>query len=492
MMLPLLFIPPEFYSADTLFFLFVGVLFFMIMGILPALGAPEGLAILLPLIYRLNTYQVFALAMGGAAGVYLSGTITSVLLKIPGTTEHVSLTYDGHELAKQGKAGEALGAAATSALIAGVASPLLLLLLVPVLREVLLLLGPAEILFVVLWGLLAATTLAGKSKIKGYFCLFFGLLLSTIGFSLASQVPRFVFGGFYELWEGIPLVPFFIGILAIPEMLDALVKGETYILKGGTVNPFKGLISGIKEPFKSIRVLLQGTIMGFIIGVIPGIGGATANLVAYAQASTISKRPQKFGEGNIDGVISPQASIAAVWGGALLPTLTFGVPGSETMALILGIFIIKGLVPGVPMFTQHIDIVYFLVWMLILGAIVGTVVVLMLSPLLVKIAKVKTTTWVPIVMGLIFLGVFALRSTYFDLLLLLLLGLLGYEMKKHDFPRGPFVIAFILGSIIENQFSLSWQVYGLSFLYRPSVLLIMALIGITIFYSSYRSYKGRK
>jgi TctA family transporter len=456
----------------------------MIFGIIPALGAPAGLAILLPLIFQLDTAQAFALCLGGATGVYLSGTITSVLLNVPGTSEHVSLCFDGHPLARQGRAGKALGAAAVTTLIAGVMSPVILLLLIPYLKQVVLALGPAETLMVIAWGLLTASTLIKGKALKGLSMMFFGLLLSTIGFSYASSYPRFIFGGQLIFWEGIPLVPLFIGILALPEMFKFLISEEKFIALGGRVqSPFQGMLEGIKDTFRSFIILLQGTVIGYIIGSIPGIGGATANLVAYGQAKSLTKRPEDFGKGNIDGVIAPQAAIAAVWGGALLPVLTFGIPGSETMALILGIFIMKGLVPGISLFTQHLPLVYFMVWLLIIGAVISTLFTLILTPIMVKLTRVRLTTLVPIVLVLILIGVYSLRQSPFDIFLTLLLGLLGYEMKNTGFPRAPFVIAFVLGSYFENNLALTLNIFGLSFLWvRPIATFMLVMIILTLAY----------
>lgn len=479
-----------FFSPDILFFLVLGVIYFMIFGIIPALGAPAGLAILLPLIFQLNEVQAFALCLGGATGVYLSGAITSIILNVPGTSEHVSLCFDGHPLARKGKTGTALGAAAMTTLIAGVASPLILLLLIPYLREVVLALGPAEILMVIIWGLITSSTLIEGKALKGVASLFFGLLLSTIGFSYASSYPRFIFGGQLILWEGIPLVPLFIGILALPVMFEFLIKGEKTIALGKVQNPFRGLMEGIKETFRSLKVLIEGTLIGYFIGSIPGIGGATANLVAYARASRSSKRPEKFGQGNIDGVVAPQASIAAVWGGALLPVLAFGIPGSETMALILGIFIMKGITPGISLFKTNLPLVYYLVWLLIIGAIVSTLLTLTLTPVLVKLTTIRLTTIVPFVFLLILIGVYALRQSVFDIFLTLLLGLLGYEMVKSDFPRAPFVIAFVLGSYFENNLTLTLNIYGPSFLWtRPIATFMLIITVLTLLYPLLRRKK---
>jgi len=473
-------LPEYLFSPDVYFYLLLGVLWFYVFGILPLVGTLQGLVILIPLVYRLDLPQAFALLLGGIAGMWLAESAASILLRVPGGPVTVPLIMDGFELTKRGRAGLALGATSSSTLVGGIISPLFCMFLLSIVLTVLRFLGPAEIFLIVLWGLItSAVTLSEKDRMKGIFSAILGLLLSTIGFSYASQTPRFLFGT-YELWEGIPMIPFFMGVLVMPEFVRYLVRGEKYVVKveylhfaGGF---FKDFWRGFKETFRSIRVLLQSIMIGTIVGIMPGAGLATSSFLGYSQASLTTKRGERFGEGNLDGVIGPQAAIAAGFPGDLFPTVTFAVPGSASMAIILGLLMVKGLTPGPHMLARQASLVYYMYWVIMIGCIVGTLLSILLLPLIAKIIKVQVTTWAPILITLIFISTYIDRFSFFDLLLLLIFTILGYAMERYGFSTALLVIGYVLGGLIETQAMLVYQLYGLTFLLSPSTLVLLSIL----------------
>jgi len=473
-------LPEYLFSPDIYLYLLLGILWFYVFGILPLVGTLQGLVILIPLVYRLDIPQAFALLLGGVAGMWLAESTASILLRIPGGPVTVPLVIDGFELTRKGRYGLALGAAASSTLVGGVMSSLFCMFLLSIVLMVLRLLGPSEVLLIILWGLItSAVTLSEKDRMKGIFSAILGLLLSTVGFSYASQVPRFLFGT-YELWEGIPMIPFFMGVLVMPEFIKYLIRGEKYVVKEEylhlTGGFFKDFLRGFRETFRSIRVLLQSIMIGVIVGIMPGAGLATSSFLGYSQASLTTKRKEKLGEGNLDGVIGPQAAIAAGFPGDLFPTVTFAVPGSSSMAIILGLLIVKGLTPGPSMLAHQTSLVYYMYWIIMIGVVIGTLFSILLLPLVTKIIKIQITTWAPILIALIFISTYIDRFSFLDLILLLIFAILGYAMEEYGYSTALLVIGYVLGDLIETQAMLVYQLYGLTFLLSPSTLVLLSIL----------------
>jgi len=479
----------QFFTIDVFFYLIVGLLFFFIIGILPVVGSIQGLAILLPLVYKLDPPQAFALMIGGASGMWLSDAACSILLKIPGSSPTVPLTFDGFQLTRRGLHGYALGAATSATILGGIISGIITYGIMSVLLLLLMFLGPAEITIIIAWGLIASIILLiGKEKIKELLSAIIGLLLSTVGFAETAHIARFTFG-FYDLWDGIPLSVFFLAMLGLPEFLGFLVRREEFIVDikyltyvGGfrTREFYKKFIEGFKEIFRSIRIFVQAIITGLIFGIIPGVGTTAASLLAYAQSGLLTKRKEKLGEGNVDGVIGPQSAIISCWFGDFIPTISFGIPGSAAKALFLGLFMMKGLMPG-PHILKQVDLVNYILLLVVIGVLLGSILIIPLLPVITRIVTIRITSWVPILLGIIFIAVYSDRSSLFDLFLLFILTLLGYSLNKYGFSTPMVAIGFVLGGILEQNVALTYQIYGLSFLYKPtSLILIIILVAVTI------------
>jgi len=479
----------QYFAIDVFFYLIVGLLFFFIMGILPVVGSIQGLAILLPLVYKLDPPQAFALMIGGSSGMWLADAACSILLKIPGSSPTVPLTFDGFQLTRKGLHGYALGAASSASIFGGIISGVLTYGIMGIFLLMLMLLGPAEITIIIAWGLIASVILLiGKDKVKELLSVVIGLLLSTVGFAEAAHISRFTFG-FYELWDGVPLPVFFLAMLGLPEFLRFLVRREEFIVdmkylpqvRGFHTREFyKKFIEGFKETFRSIKIFVQATITGIIFGILPGAGTTAASLLAYAQSGLLTKRKEKFGEGNVDGVIGPQSAIISCWFGDFLPTIAFGIPGSAAKALFLGLFMMKGLMPG-PHILKQVDLVNYILLLVIIGTLLGSILSIPLLPFITRIVTIRITSWFPILMCVIFISIYLDRGSFFDLFLLFILTLLGYGLNKYGFSTPMVAIGFVLGGILEQNVALTYQIYRLSFLYKPaSIILIIILAVVTV------------
>jgi TctA family transporter len=456
-------------------FLFAGVVYFIIIGVIPIMGGPIGIAMLIPLLIFLDPVYVFALVIGGHAAVGIAGALTSIVLGIPGTTQDVAQIFDGHPLAKKGMAGKAIGAVAMSSIISVIIGFVIFMSLIPFLHLIVLALGPGEVFMILLWGLLAFSALRGKEPFRALAAGFFGMLLSCVGLDTANSFPRYTLG-LLELWEGIPIIIALVGVFGIGQLLSYMVEGEKAIAIGKVQKATTGLMEGMKDTIKHLWLALRASIIGLVIGAVPGIGGATSTMVAYAHAVSTSKKQEEFGKGRIEGVVAPQATLPAKDFGALIPTISFGIPGSEYMALFLGVLMMKGLTPGYKLLTENLDMVYLMGVLQLFGVVLGVLFTVMWAPVLIKITKVRLSLLIPFIMLILMLGVYSVRHMFLDVVLMFLFGLLGYTLKKYGFSQATFVIGFVLGGFIEYNFLLSTRLYGLSFLTRPIVLALLAMM----------------
>lgn len=476
---------------DIFLFLLAGVIYFIIVGVIPVMGGPIGVALLIPLLVFLDPVYVFALVIGGHAAVGIAGALTSIVLGIPGTTQDVAQIFDGHPLARQGKAGRAIGAVVASSIISVIFGFIIFIILLPFLYIIVLTLGPAEVFMILLWGLFAFSALRGKEPFKALAAGFFGMLLSSVGLDTANSFPRYTLG-LLELWEGIPIIVALVGVFGVGQILSYIVKGEKTIAIEKLEKPTKGLLDGIKDTFKHMWLTIRSCVIGLVIGAVPGIGGATSTMVAYAHAVSTSKKPEEFGKGRIEGVIAPQATLPSKDYGALIPTVSFGIPGSEYMALFLGILMMKGLTPGLKLLTEHLDIVYYMGVLQLFGVILGVLITVIWAPLLIRITKVRLSLLAPFILLVLTLGIYSVRHMYIDILLMFLFGLLGYALKKYGFSQATFVIGFVLGGFIEYNFLLTERLYGLGFLSRPIVLALLAMMIVPFLPTLFRKLRVKR
>jgi putative tricarboxylic transport membrane protein len=472
--------------------LVAGTLIGELFGALPGLGGVVAIALLIPLTYEMTMVQAMMLLMTAQGGSAFGGSISALLINIPGESVNAATTLDGHPLAKQGKAATALGASATASALGAIFGVLILMFSIPLMYKIALVFGPPEMFAL---AILAITTIAAVTEgslLKGLITAGLGVLISFIGFNRVIGGVRFTFGSDY-LWDGIKLIPVVIGLFAIAQAIDLAVKGvpiadKTQLIKGS-------VWEGIKSVFKHKWVFLRSSVTGTLIGIIPGVGGAVANWLAYGQAVQMSKEPDTFGKGNIQGVIAPEAANDAKDGGALIPTLALGVPGSAYCAVLLGAFLVHGVIPGPTLFETQMEIIWVIIFSLIASNILTSVIGVALAKHLVKVTTIPSAFLVPIVCILSLLGAFSTRLEITDALVAFIFGIIGYFMMKYKFPRVSLLIALILGYMAEKTFFQSLQMSRGSyavFFTRPLTLLLFATAIFSFSFPFFNSFRKRK
>ena len=449
---------------------FLGV----VVGIIPGIGGLAGTALLLPFTFTMDPYTAFAFLLGLGATTATGDPIPAILFGVPGGAGSAATVLDGLPMAKRGEAGRALSAAYMSSLMGGLFGALLLGLSVPILRPIMLFIGTPEMLAISILGLSMVAALSSNTPLRGIAAAAIGIMIAMIGSEPRTGAFRWTFGNLY-LWEGLPLVPVTIGLFALPELCDMMIAKHS--LKGKPVHDVKSNVwQGAVDCFENWWLILRCSWIGTALGAIPGIGGAVVDWVAYAHAARTVKDGQKtFGKGDVRGVIASESANNAKEGGSLMTTIAFGIPGSAGMAIILGAFLSQGLVPGPDMLTKNLDITYSMVWSIAIANIVGAGLCYAFSPQFAKLATLRYSLVLPIVICIIFIGAFEGSRQWGDLVALLIFGVLGWTMKRLRWPRAPLILGFVLGDIIERQMFISTQLYGASWLLRPVVVVILAL-----------------
>ena len=443
-------------------------------GILPGLSGLTALAILIPFVYGMDGMAGLAFLLAAHSVIYTGGSATAILLGIPGSPANAATVIDGVPLRKQGFGGKAIGAALTASAVGGLFGAIVLLILLPVLRPVILAFGPPEIFLLSLMGLTFLAAVGAGSPAKGLFAGAFGIFISFIGYEAVSGVPRYWFGSDYLL-DGVRLIPLALGLFAIPELVS-LASGKSLEETQSTM-PGLQMLDGMKSVFSLMGLTLRSSAIGAVIGIIPGVGGETAPFVAYAAARQSDRNPERFGTGVIEGVIAPEASNNAKEGGALVPTLVFGVPGSSSMALLLGAFLVLGLQPGPGFLADHLDIGLGLVIVLGVANVLAAVAMACIMPLLALIVRVPPRLIVPFLLTLVLLGAFSTVDDMRDVVATFVFGAVGLMCVRFGFNRASLLLGFVLGPAVERYLAISLNIHGPAFLLRP---ICLALIAITI------------
>jgi putative tricarboxylic transport membrane protein len=473
----------------NLVFAFVGVLIGTAVGVLPGIGPMSGVALLIPVTATMTgglgpedaaTSSIILLA-GVYYGAMYGGSTTSILLNTPGESSSVVTTLDGYQMAKQGRAGPALSIAAIGSFVAGLFSLIALAFLAQPLSDIALKFGPAEYFSLMVLGLAAVSGLAGKSMTKALMMTIFGLLLATIGIDNVSGVARFTYDT-PVLYGGLEFLTVAVGLFALGEVFKTILewkKGQEEVAKVGTILPTK------QDMKDSAGPIVRGSFLGFFIGVLPGAGATLASFFTYITEKKISKHPEKFGTGVIAGVAAPESANNAASGGAMIPLLTLGIPGSGTTAILMGALIMYNVQPGPLLFDEHPQVV----WGLIASMFIGNLMLLILNMPLVKVfAKIIETPpkyLLPLIIAISVFGVYAVQVTTFDLMLLLACGIAGYYLARNDFPLAPLVLGLVLGPMIENNMRRALTGSNgdfMIFLQKPisAVFLVAAILWILI------------
>jgi len=476
-------------SPQALGFMLLGVPIGLLIGAIPGLGGNLGLALLIPFTFGMEPVAGFALLLGMHAVVQTGGPIPSILFNAPGTGPAAATCLDGFPLAQQGKAGRAIGAALMASLVGGVIGAVGMAALLPIVRPIVLSFGPPEFFMLAILGITFISLVSGESLLKGLMVGGLGLMLSFVGMDPQTGVLRYTFGQLF-LWEGVSLVAVVVGLFAGAEALELIVKGGTIVR--GEAKVGTDVMEGVKDVFRHWWLTLRCSIIGYVIGLIPGLGGDVASWVTYGHAAQTSKHPETFGKGNIEGVIGPEAANNSKEGGALVPTVAFGIPGSSGMAILLGAFLILGLTPGPPMLKDHLDLVWAMVWILIIANIIGALGFLMIAKYFSLLTIIRASVLVPFILVFVMLGSFLAGNHIGDLVITIIMSVGGYLMKKFDYPRAPLILGLVLGEIAEINLHISLRIWGPAFILRPITLILLALTVISVMYPIWQSWQGKK
>ena len=471
-------------TLSTFTLMLIGVAVGFIVGILPGLGGPATIALMLPFIVKMRPVEAFAVLLGMASVLGTTGDITSVLFGVPGEPTSAATIIDGHPMARKGEAGRALGAVLMSSLVGAVFGAFALALFIPIVRPLVLTFGSPELFMLAILGLTFIASLSGGALLKAFLGAGIGLFLATVGMDPQSGIQRFTFGQVF-LWDGVGLVPITMGFFAIPEIIELGVQRSSIATE--QVKKLGGVLQGVKDTFRHLWLVIRCSATGTFCAIIPGMGPSVSQWLAYAQAMQSSKDKERFGKGAIEGVLGPGAANNSSMGGSLITTVAFGVPASVLMAILIGAFLIQGLVPGPDMLVPeakggHLGLTFSFVWIIVISNIITVGICLLFLNQLVKITYVKGSVVIPIILLLIYLGTFAEKNAFPDMLLMLFFGVLGWVMERLDWPRPPFILGLVLGNLAETRLFLSVNSYGLAWLLRPAVLVILTLTLVGAFY----------
>lgn len=471
------------FNWSTFSLMCIGIAIGFVVGILPGLGGPTAMALMLPFVFKMSAVEAFAFLLGMTAVTATTGDITSVLFGVPGEPTTASTIVDGHAMARNGEAGRALGAVLMSSLVGAIFGAVAIAVAVPIVRPLVLSFGSPEFFMLSLLGITFVASLSGEDQLKGIIAGGLGLMLATIGLDPISGTQRFTFNQLF-LWDGVGLVPITIGFYAIPETIELAVLGTSIATQ--EVEELGGVMQGVKDTFLHWWLVIRCSALGTFTAIIPGMGAATTQWLAYAHAVQSSPNKERFGKGAVEGVLGPGAANNSTLGGSLITTIAFGVPASVIMAILLGAFIIQGIVPGpdmlIPEPKGHLSLTFSFVWVIIISNIITVGICFLFLKPLARITQIRGSLIIPIILVLIYLGAFAEKNAFEDMLVVLFFGALGWVLEKLEWPRPPVLLGLVLGPLAENRLFLSSDNYGAAWLGRPGVLIIFAIILLGIIY----------
>lgn len=467
------------FTLEYFGFMMVGVTVGLVVGILPALGGIAGMSLLLPFIYGMDVTPALGMLMGMVAVIPTADTFSSVLMGIPGSSSAQATILDGFPMAKRGEAARALSAAFSASFIGGLFGALILSVFVLIARPLILSFGAAELFMLSIFGLSMVGILSGKSIAKGVAACAVGLAFGAVGAAPATGEYRMDFDTLY-LSTGLQLTIVGLGLFAIPEIIDLLRSGGT-IAEGGKLG--KGWATGIRDTLRNFGLTLRCSGIGALLGCIPGMGGSVIDWIAYGHVVQSSKDKSQFGRGDVRGVIAPESANNAKDGGALVPTLLFGIPGSGSMAIFLAGMILLGLQPGPSMVTRDLHLTYTIVWSLAIANVIGTALCVLLSPGIARLTTVRFPVIAPFMIMTISFAAFQATRSLQDLVTLVALGCVGVLLRRFGWSRPAFLIGFVLAIQSERYLYQAVQFDGWTFFRQPIVLVIAMLIAATIFFA---------
>jgi putative tricarboxylic transport membrane protein len=435
------------FSLNGILFVLIGVFVGTFIGMMPGLGPISAIAIMIPITYGMNPTLALVMMAGVYYGAVFGGSTASILLNAPGISGTVATAFDGYPMAQQGKAGKALAIAAISSFVGGTVSVVLLMFLAPTLANVAIVFGPPEYFALMLLGLTAITSLSEGSVVKALISAVAGFIIATIGIDGQTGIPRFTFGN-VNLLEGIDFLVIALGLFAIAEVCTLILHRKEKLFKSDQAI---GSLKLTKQDFKEMAGPMgRQSILGFILGVLPGAGATIASFIGYITEKKIAKNPEEFGKGSVKGLSAPETANNAATGGAFVPLLSLGIPGSGTTAVMLGAFLVMGLQPGPLLMQDRPDVFFGIIASMYVGNIFLLILNLPLIPYIAKVLKVPKPMLISLVLIFSLIGVYSISFNIFHLYLLLAFGVIGYLMRLFSFPAPPFILAFILGGMMER------------------------------------------
>jgi len=476
----------------ALAFMLLGIVLGFWVGLLPGLGGATTLALMLPFIYTMQPVEAFAFLLGMHSVTATTGDITSVLFGVPGEAASAATVLDGYAMAKKGEAGRALGAALASSLVGALVGAVALAVAIPIVRPLVLTFGSPELFMLALVGIAFIAALSspgGRGMLRGFLAGALGLFLGTIGQDPQAGVARYALGTLY-LWQGLDLVPVLVGLFAIPEIIDLVVRGTSIAGAAPAGKLTRGALEGVKDTFRHFWLTIRCSLIGTFIGIMPGMGGAVAQWMAYGHATQSARTAEErrgFGQGDVRGVLGPGAANNSKEGGALIPTIAFGVPGSTAMAILLGGFFLLGLVPGPDMLSKHLAVTFSMVWTIVIANVVTVIACFALLNKLAQLTTVRSSLLIPVILVLVFIGSYTSNNHYGDLVVTLVFGAVGYLMVLSGWPRAPLVLGLVIGKIAENNLYISIARYEAAWLTRPVVLVLIAITVAVIVYPLFQA-----
>jgi len=433
-------------QPQNLLYCFIGVTMGTLVGVLPGIGPTATVALLLPATFKLDPISAIIMLSGICYGAMYGGSTTSILLNIPGEASSVVTCLDGYQMARQGRAGPALGISAFGSFIAGTFSIMGLVVLAPTLAEFALKFGPPEYFALMIMGLTVVAYLARKSMVKALMMTLLGIILGCIGLDPITATPRFTFG-ILELTDGIGLAPVVMGLFGIAEVLEnlgVLAKVEVFAGK------IKGLFPDREDWRRSIGPIARGSLLGFFLGLLPGVGAIIPQFLSYGLEKRLSAHPERFGKGEIEGVASPEACNNAAVGGTFIPLLSLGIPSNAMTAILLGALMIYGLTPGPLLIKNSPDLFWGVIASMYIGNILLLILNLPLIPLWVSVLKIPYAYLSSFIILFCLIGAYSLNNSTADIFVAAIFSLIGLLMKKFDFEAAPLVLAFVLGPLLET------------------------------------------
>ncbi len=467
-----------FSSPELLALLVLAVPVGLFFGVIPGLGGKIAIIAMLPAVFAMDQLAgcVFLIALH--AVVHTGGAVPSILFGVPGTGPSTAILADGHAMARRGEGVRALTASSVASAVGGVAGAVVLAALVPFSLQIVKLLSYPEVFFLTLFGIAFAAALSGSALRKGVIGGLLGLLIATVGVDLATATPRYTFGAMV-LWDGLDLITLALAIYAVPEMIDL---GAARRREGEAAAPTRGagwgqILAGARDVLQHRWLTLRCSVLGALTGFIPGLGGDVAAWVCYGHAARSTPTPERFGQGAVDGVIGPEAANNSKEGGSLAPTLFLGLPGSSGMAILLIAFVPLGLDPGPGLVAERPDIIWLMVWALVLSNLLAGAMVVAAAPVLQRVSRIDPHIIVPYVFLLSLFSIYLSAGDWRFFLIALPLAALGLAMKRLDWPRAPLLLGLILGPSAEDALVKSLSIWGWDFFLRPiSLPLLVALL----------------